>query len=71
MIILVSGTEEKLTDSISDLMITMSFMQNSSGVSPSVKRKHITAISNYVLILGNDFLLWYITQNQIFIKILL
>lgn len=71
MIRLVSGTEERLTDSISDLIVTKSFMQNSAGISPLIKRKHPTAISNYVLTLGNDFLLWYIKQNQIFIKFVL
>lgn len=55
MIRLVSGIEERLTDSISDLMVTKSFMQNSAGASPSIKKKHTTAISNYVFTLGNDF----------------
>lgn len=71
MIRLVSGTEEKLTDSITDVMVTKNCMQNSAEISPSIKRKHITAVSNYVLTLGNDFLLWYIKQNQIFMKFLL
>lgn len=53
MIKLVSGTEERLTDSISDLMVAKSFTQNSARVSPSIKRKHTTAISNYVLTLGS------------------